>query len=137
MCIIQTHSRKNSKKRPTFFHGNIKTASQDLSSTGLEGCLPASGTKAFHDWFSLQSRGFQLFSYLFFSFYFFAFFSAGSYTMRLYSLSSSRLLQQSAFFAGTQIVFRAVQSQKTSSLILLTPIGNVIVSREKQFANAR
>ena len=26
-------------------------ASQDLSSTGLEGCLPASGNNAFHDWF--------------------------------------------------------------------------------------
>ena len=32
----------------------IKTTSQDLSTTGLEGCLPASGPtfeRAFHDWF--------------------------------------------------------------------------------------
>ena len=26
-------------------------ASQDLSTTGLEGCLPVSGTKAIYDWF--------------------------------------------------------------------------------------
>ena len=35
----------------TFFHGHKKTASQDLSTTGLEGCLPASGDDTIHDWF--------------------------------------------------------------------------------------
>ena len=34
-------------------------ASQDLSTTGLEGCLPVSGTKAIYDWFLFLSYFFS------------------------------------------------------------------------------
>jgi hypothetical protein len=36
---------KIQKTGQLYFHGNKKTAFQDLSATGLEGCLPASGSK--------------------------------------------------------------------------------------------
>jgi len=42
---------KKFKKSTNFFFMAIKKASQDLYTTGLEGCLPASGDDAFHDWF--------------------------------------------------------------------------------------
>jgi hypothetical protein len=43
--------KPDATKRPAFI---IKTASQDLSTTGLERCLPASSADAIHDWFLLS-----------------------------------------------------------------------------------
>ena len=39
-------------------------ASQDLSTTGLEGCLPVSGTKAIYDWFLFLSYFFSTMAWI-------------------------------------------------------------------------